>query len=439
MPRAASRPVAELIARYGVRVLDATTPTEIARELERTASDPEGVGIMTRKGRTLLVRLDGIPLKAAPLLKQEMLALGADSAHAKGVADLSVEQSAVVLFGTPGQYAHLLPKLRRQPFQLRAVADAVQAVLENYSRTTPRSLRGLHRSVTLGAATVVMGVLNVTPDSFSDGGLFEQPEAAIARGLALEAEGAQMLDIGAESSRPGAASISAEQELARLQGVLPALHDRLKIPISVDTQKPEVARAALDLGADLINDVSGLRNPQMRQVIARSGAPAILVHMRGTPETMQKDLDYTDLRAEVYGALAQAVAAALGDGIAPERLLVDPGLGFGKSSEQSLDLLRHVSEFRGLGCPVVVGASRKSFLADVLWGLPTEARLEASLAAAVVAALGGAAVVRVHDVASTVRALSVADAVRIGRFPRGHAERGEDSTGSSSSRTKGPT
>lgn len=439
MPRLLSRPTPELVARYGVRVLDARTPAEIAREVERTDSDPEGVGIMTRKGRILLVRLDGIPLKAAPLLKQEMLALGADSAHARGVADLSVPESSVVLIGTPSQYVRLLPKLRRQPFQLKAVAKALEAVLENYSHTAPRTLRGLHRSTTLGPSTAVMGVLNLSPDSFSDGGLFDQPEVAIARGLEIEAEGAQILDVGAESSRPGASSISAAQEIERLRLVLPALHDRLQIPLSIDTQKPEVARAALDLGADLVNDVSGLRDPNMRQVVARAGAPAVIVHMRGTPATMQKDLAYTDLRAEVYGSLAHAVAAAIADGIDPEQLLIDPGLGFGKSSRQSLDLLRHLSEFRSLGCPVVVGASRKSFLGQALGDATPENRIEASLAAAVIAALGGVAVVRAHDVMATVRALAVADAVRAGRFPEAQVGPGEGDTGSSSSRIKGPT
>lgn len=394
---------------------------------------------MTRKGRTLMIRLDGISLKAAPLLKQEMLALGADSAHARGVADLSVDQTAVVLLGTPGQYSRLIPKLRRQPFQLRAVADAVEAVLANYTHSGPRLIEGLHRSVLLGPSTAVMGVLNVTPDSFSDGGLFDQPDVAIARGLEIEAEGAHILDVGAESTRPGAGSISAEQELHRLRAVVPALHDRLKIPISVDTRKPEVAKAALEFGADLINDVSGLRDPEMRQVIARAGAPAIVVHMRGTPESMQTDLEYADLRTEVYGSLAQAVAAAVQDGIGLEQLLVDPGLGFGKSADQSFEILHHLSEFRSLGCPVVVGASRKSFLGRALGGAPVEVRLEASIAAAVVAALGGASVVRAHDVAPTLRALAVVDALKRGRSLERHPEEEVEATGSSSSSTSGPT
>jgi len=437
--RPPSGTVAELIARYGVRVLDATTPAEIAREVEQTASDPEGVGIMTHTGRTVLVRLDGIPLRAAPLLKQEMVALGADSVHAKSMADRSPEQSAVVLFGTPSQYAQLLPRLRRPPVDLPVIADAVEAALENYARTVPRPLRGLHRSVMLGNSTLVMGILNLTPDSFSDGGSFDRPEAALHRALEIEAEGAGLLDVGAESSRPGAAAISAEREIERLRGVLPALHDRVKIPISIDTQKPEVARAALDLGADLVNDVSGLRDPEMRRVIARAGAPAVIVHMRGTPETMQKNLHYADLRTEVYGALARSVATAIGDGIAPEQLLVDPGLGFGKSAEQNLDLLRHLAEFRSLGSPVLVGPSRKSFLGRALGGVPPAQRVEASVAAAVIAVLGGASIVRAHDVTPTVRAVALADAVRTGKFRERQVDGGPEASGSSSSMTRDPT
>lgn len=420
-------------------MLEASTPAEVSREIERTESDPEGVGIMTRKGQTLLVRLEGIPLKAAPLLKQEMLAVGADSAHAKGVADLTVEQTSVVLLATPGQYAHLLPKLRRQPFQLKAIADAVEAALRNHARSAPRPLRGVHRTLTLGPGTVVMGVLNITPDSFSDGGLFERPDVAVARGVEIEEEGAQLLDIGAESSRPGATPISAEQELKRLGAVLPLLHDRLTIPISVDTQKAEVARAAIEMGADMVNDVSGLRDPEMRRVVAQSGAPAVIVHMRGTPATMQQDLLYAELRTEVYGALAEAVARSVDDGIDPAQLLVDPGFGFGKSADQNLELLHHLAEFRSLGPPVVVGASRKSFLGALTGVHAAERRLEASLAAAVIAALAGASVVRAHDVAPTVQALAVADAVRRGHLRAPQEEGEEAGSGSSSSMTSGPT
>lgn len=404
------------MARYRARVLEAGNPAEIARELERTDSDPEGVGIMTRKGRTLLVRVDGVSLKAAPLLKQELLALGADSSHARGVADHSVERSPVVLIATPGQYHRLLPKLRRQPFRLREVADAVEQALENYGRRAVRTIPTLHRPLTLGDRTRVMGVLNVTPDSFSDGGQFARPGAAVAHALAMADAGASVVDVGGESTRPGAGPVAASEELKRLEPVVRELHDRLAVPLSIDTRKPEVARAALDWGADLVNDISGLRDAEMRRVVARTGAPAVLVHLRGTPRTMQARTDYEDVRAEVYAALADRTTEAVADGIPADRLLVDPGLGFAKSHEQNLELLHRLGEFRSLGFPLVVGASRKAFLGHALGQAPVSGREDASVAAAVIAAMEGADLVRVHDVGPTVRALRLADAVRRERF-----------------------
>jgi dihydropteroate synthase len=397
--------------RFRARVLEVRSFAEIAREIDRTDSDPEGVGIMTRKARIFPVRLEGVPLRAAPLLKQELLAVGADSAHARGVADHSVETSAVVVLATWGQYRRLLPKLSRQPFQLASIALAIERALANFTSRAPRSVRGVHRSFSVGDRTRVLGVLNVTPDSFSDGGQYLDPDAAVARGRTLLEEGADLLDVGGESTRPGAPPVSPEAEWKRVGPVLDRLAGAADRPISIDTRSPEVARRALDAGADLINDVGGLRDPAMRALAARTGAPVIVMHMRGTPATMQTDTAYADVRTEVYGALADACAMARADGIAPEQLLIDPGLGFGKSADQNLELLAHLGEFRSLGPPVVVGASRKSFLGALTGDAPPTDRLEAGVAAAVVAALAGASLVRTHDVRPTVRALAVADAV----------------------------
>jgi len=409
--------------RFGARVLEASTLAEIARELERTGSDPEGVGIMTRKGRTFLVWLDGVPLKASPLLKQEMLAAGGDAAHARGVADHSVAASPVVLLASWGQYRRVLPKLRRQPFALREVADEVDRALRAYVAHGPRVVPGVHRSLTVGDRPRVMGVVNVTPDSFSDGGRFLDPAAAVAHARALVREGADVVDVGGESTRPGAEAVSADAEWARIGPVVAALHAELEVPISVDTRQPEVARRALDAGADLVNDVSGLRSEEMRRVVARAGAAVVVMHMRGEPATMQRDLAYADLRGEVFRALADATTAALRDGIAAERILVDPGLGFGKSPEQSLELLLHAGELRSLGFPVLVGASRKSFLGAALGGAGPADRLEAGIAAAVLAAERGVALVRTHDVGPTVRALAlVAAADRLRARPPETAE-----------------
>lgn len=417
--------------RFGARVLDWSGLAEAARDLEATASDPEGVGIMTRKGRIYPVRVDGVSLKAAPILKQELLSVGGDAAHARGVADHSVPETPVVLIATWGQYGHLLPKLRRQPFHLRALADEVDRALRAFARSGPRTIPGAHRPLVLGDRPKAMGVVNVTPDSFSDGGETLDPAAAIARAEAAVAAGAAVVDIGAESTRPGATPVDPEAEWRRLAPVLAGLAARLSVPISVDTRHPEVAARAVAAGADIVNDVEGLRSPEMRQVVARSGAAAVVMHLPGDPTTMQGHTDYADLRGEVYRWLADATDRAVADGIPPERLLVDPGIGFGKTPAQSLELLLHVGELTSLGYPVLIGASRKSFLGWALDGAGPRDRLEAGLAAAVLAADRGAALIRTHDVAPTVRALALVARARAGRgaapaTPEGRSAAGGD-------------
>ncbi len=393
--------------RYGARVLEASTLAEIAREIEATASDPEGVGIMTRKGRIYAVRLDDVPLTTAPILKQEILSVGGDSAHARGIADHSVPTSAVVLLATWGQYQRLFPKLKRQPFHLKEIADEVERALRAYAGPRARKIAGVHRTFVVGDRPRVMGIVNVTPDSFFDGGAHATPETAVAHALALVADGADVIDVGGESTRPGAVEVTPEAEWARVGPVLAALHGRLEVPISIDTRHDLVAARAIDAGADLVNDVSGLRSEAMRRVVARTGAPVVVMHMRGTPPTMQSDLGYADLRGEVYRSLAEATGRAIADGVAPERILVDPGLGFGKSADQSVELLFRVGELKSLGYPVVIGASRKSFLGALAGGATGSDRLEAGLAAAVIAAERGVALVRTHDVGPTVRALAL--------------------------------
>lgn len=252
-----------------------------------------------------------------------------------------------------------------------------------------------------------MGVLNVTPDSFSDGGQYLEPRAAAAHALEMAAQGADLIDIGGESTRPGATPLDPEEEWRRVEPVLSALAGTLTVPLSIDTRHADVARRAIAHGADIVNDVGGLSDPEMRAVVRESGAAAVVMHMRGTPTTMQQDTQYADLRSEVFRALAEATDRAVADGIPAERLIVDPGLGFGKSPEQSLELLLHAGELRSLGFPVLVGASRKSFLGWAVGGAPAEARGEAGLAAAVLAGLQGVDLVRVHDVAPTVHALAL--------------------------------
>jgi len=403
------------------RVLELRSPSETARELARTDSDPEGVGIMTRKARIYAIRLDRVPLRAAPLLKQELLSVGGDSAHARGVADHSVAETSVVTLATWAQYRRLFEKLPRQPFGLSAIGEELDRALTAYSTPPTGRLRGVHRAVSLGGGPLVMGVLNLTPDSFSDGNRYPTADEAVARAEEMITEGVAILDVGGESTRPGARPVPEEVEWGRLEPVLRRLAGVSPVPISVDTRHATVAVRALDAGADLINDVGGLRDAAMRRVAARSGAPVVVLHMRGTPETMQADTNYADLRSEVFHALADATALAIRDGIAREALLVDPGLGFGKTAEQNLELLTHLGELRSLGYPIVVGASRKSFLGAALGNAPVSERLEAGLAAAVLAAWEGAQIVRTHDVGPTVRALRFLEAARRAGRPGGRS------------------
>lgn len=262
----------------------------------------------------------------------------------------------------------------------------------------------------MGKKTLVMGVLNVTPDSFSDGGRFFELEDALAQAIVMSKEGADIIDVGGESTRPGARPVPLKEELRRTVPVVRELSRILKEPLSIDTRRPEVADAAIKAGAAIVNDVGGLGLTAMRSVVRRASAGAIVMHMRGTPSTMQEDTGYTDLLGEVYSFLKRRTDLAIKSGIPSGSLMVDPGLGFGKSAEGSLNLLTRVGELHSLGFPVVVGASRKSFLGALIGGAEVKDRFEPSIAAAVVAAMGGADIVRVHDVGPTVKALKVVDA-----------------------------
>jgi len=258
----------------------------------------------------------------------------------------------------------------------------------------------------------ILGIVNVTPDSFSDGGLHPDPAAACRHAEALVAEGADILDIGGESTRPGADPVPAAEERSR---ILPVIRDAAGwgIPISVDTRKAEVAEAALEAGASIVNDVSALADPPMASLVAGSGAGLVLMHMRGTPRTMQDDPRYDDVAREVAGFLCERRDRALEAGVPFERIALDPGIGFGKTLRHNLELLGRIDELAAFGSPVLVGASRKSFLGKMAGTDDPAVRLPGSLAAVLAARAGGALLFRVHDVAATRRALDVFEAVTI--------------------------
>ena len=278
-------------------------------------------------------------------------------------------------------------------------------------------LRLPSKTLLLGERTLVMGVLNVTPDSFSDGGLFLNTDAAVARALEIERAGADILDIGGESTRPGSKGVSAKEELQRILPVLEKLRGKIQIPISVDTSKSEVADTAAAAGAEILNDVTALRNdPHIAEVARRRKLPLILMHMRGEPRTMQKGPFAKDVIRDVLTGLRRAIAFARRAGVAKSQIIIDPGIGFGKNYAQNLELLRRLPELSKLGYPLLVGTSRKSFIAHILRAQSQQSseaddRIWGTGATVAASILQGAHIVRVHDVAEMVQVARVTDAI----------------------------
>jgi dihydropteroate synthase len=263
----------------------------------------------------------------------------------------------------------------------------------------------------VGRRTAVMAILNVTPDSFSDGGRYTDLPRAVEAAAAMKNDGADLIDIGGESTRPGADPVDAREEIRRVVPVIEAIERELDVRISVDTTKASVARAALDAGAAMVNDISALRDENMLPLLCERGVPVVLMHMRGAPRSMQDDTHYRELTEEIRGFLTARVAEAVSAGLADDRILVDPGIGFGKSAAGSLSILRQIPALASVGRPILIGASRKSFIGK-LTDRPVDDRLEESLAVAAIASASGAHVIRTHDVASTVRVVRMVDAIR---------------------------
>ena len=261
--------------------------------------------------------------------------------------------------------------------------------------------------------TFIMGILNVTPDSFTDGGLYVEPEKAVGHALEMAEMGADIIDIGGESTRPGSLPVDVQLEIRRTVPVIEALRHRSSIPISIDTYRSEVARAALDAGADIINDISGLRfDDEMPGLAARYNAPVVLMHIKGTPKDMQKNPVYGALIPEILDYMRESIRIALEAGVERDRIMIDPGIGFGKTTMQNLELLKNLEAFTGLELPILVGPSRKAFIGNVLGGAAAGERLEGTLAAVSIAIMNGADIVRVHDVKEAARAARVADAIK---------------------------
>ncbi|MEW6572759.1 MAG: dihydropteroate synthase [Bacillota bacterium] len=387
-----------------MRVISITDRLTAAREIESVGADEPGCRIMAPKAVFRVVRISGLTPVQANILKQEMLSKGGEAAVSRGVVNNSVHETDVLLMGTLRQYEELLPKLRMQPFGLPKLGEELKRVLTNIEGRSSCCLNCRGRRLVLGERTLVMGILNITPDSFSDGGQYDTVEKAKARAVEMVEQGADIIDIGGESTRPGHTPVDEKEEIRRVLPVLEAVVPLVPVPVSIDTSKAAVARAALNAGAHIINDQWALSGAGMAELAVVSGAPVVLMHnQRGTV--------YRDLMGDVIDHLKKRISFVLAAGLPPEHIIIDPGIGFGKTPEQNLEVVRRLEELNSLGFPVLVGLSRKSFIGNVL-GLPVTDRMEGTAAAVSVAVMKGADIVRVHDVKEMVRVVRMTDALK---------------------------
>ncbi|MBN3032473.1 MAG: dihydropteroate synthase [Candidatus Saganbacteria bacterium] len=393
-----------------VRVVELDALPAAERELSALGCDRAGVRLMAPKSVFRAVRAKALRPAAANILKQEMLSFGGEAATAYGSIDHSVAATDVLICGTLKQFRLLTEKLKQHQFGLPALAAEIAAALAAYDRA-PAPLKVGPLTLDFGLRTYIMGILNVTPDSFSDGGRYLAPAAALARAEELSEAGADIIDIGGESTRPGAAPLPAAEELERVIPVIKALARRRGLALSIDTRKAAVARRALEAGAHLVNDVSGLRfDKKMAGVLAQDRVPVCLMHMKGTPKTMQKKPVYNDLLGEIITGLSESIAIANNAGILLEKIIVDPGFGFGKTAAHNLEIAARLRELKVLGRPILLGPSRKSTIGRVL-SLPPEERVEGTAACVALAISGGANLVRVHDVRAISRVVRMTDAI----------------------------
>ena len=380
------------------------------QEMKFVHSDPAGIRLMASKAIHRVIKLKGIRPPAANIIKQEMLSFGGEAATAYGSINHSVSATDILILGTLKQLQQLMQKLKQHQFGLPRLAEEMVEALNNYD-ATPKAIKIGKRMFGFGKRTYIMGVLNITPDSFSDGGKHLKLEQAVEQAKRLWEEGADIIDVGGESTRPGARPISVQEEKKRVLPVIERLTRDNKYLISIDTTKAEVAEAALSSGAQMVNDISGLHfDPRLAKIVAKFKVPLCIMHIKGKPRKMQENPVYSDLMSEIINYLAEGLEIAKKNGILPEKIMIDPGIGFGKTLDHNLEILRHLQTLKGLGRPIMIGTSRKSFIGKTL-GLPVEERGAGTAASVAIAIMNGADFIRVHDVRQMARVAKMTDAI----------------------------
>ncbi len=401
-----------------MRILSISSQRDLKKLMQDINVDPYGVKIMLPKTQSYLLKINSLSNISANILKQEMLSLGGDVALARNALTGRVKKTGCLVMGNLAQFTRLSDKLNKQPFGLNELAQGLNLTLKNYQKDSFQLKAGRYK-LNLGSRSYIMGIVNVTPDSFSGDGFYRTHELTNSRtheliidyAERLIKDGADIIDVGGESSRPGAKAVSLKDEILRVIPVIKTLAKKINLPISVDTYKPEVARLALDNGASLINDISGLRDIKMAKIVSRYKAGIVIMHMLGSPRSMQKNPRYNSLVDDIIVYLESAVKKAEESGVDRESIIIDPGIGFGKTLEHNLEILKRLREFKSLGKPILIGTSRKSFIGKILRAEPDN-RLFGTVASCVNACVNGANIVRVHDVKAVKQALMISDSIK---------------------------
>ncbi len=400
---------------YKIRKLDIKTKKQGIEEFAKIGATPPGQHIMVNKFFPIALKVKDIDCRAADILKQEMLSRNGDVVTSRDTLVKSEGLTDVIILGTEKSIESLIQKIKIQPFGLKKLSEELTQYIStlNENKAKKKMIIGNKEFDLYKDLPLVMGILNVTPDSFYDGGYYFTKDAAIKRAEEIYRQGAHIIDIGGMSTRPGSKPVSIQEELERIAPIIEYVYKNYDILISIDTYRSEVAKEAIRLGASIVNDISGLTfDNKMAELVLETKSSVVIMHIQGTPENMQKNPTYKDVVDEIYNFLYIQCEKAIEKGIEKEKIIIDPGIGFGKNLEHNLGIIAKLSDFTAMGFPVLVGVSRKSFIGSILGGIPAEQRLEGSLSAAVFAFLNGASILRVHDVKQTIQAVKVAKSIK---------------------------
>jgi dihydropteroate synthase len=389
---------------YNARIIQFENHQSAFEEMCKIDVDARAAAGLILKAQHVAMKLENVSSFDAIIIKQEMLSKGGETAVNRKVTNNSIDRSDILIMGTPAQYSKLVNKLKIYSESLKEIAAEIERLLNIFWNGDERIFKCRGFSLHMGEKTYVMGILNITPDSFSDGGKYDSTESAVRRAKEMVEQGADIIDVGGESTRPGHVPVEPEEEIKRVVPVIERLCAELDVPVSIDTSKAVVARAALEAGAHMVNDVWGLqRDAGMAETISGYNAGVIMMHNKD-------DKSYSDLMGEIIGYLNESVSIAEKSGISRSSMAIDPGIGFGKTIAHNIEVIRRLKELKTLDMPILLGTSRKSFIGNIL-NLPVDERVEGTAATVAIGIANGADIVRVHDVKEIVRLVKMTDAI----------------------------